>query len=227
MLEASAYGRICNTLAPEDFYRDANRHIYACIQTMWPGQAIDILTVTKKVRSDGLLDAVGGPYYITWLTNRVASAANIEFHAAIMVQERLRWRFIDMLHSFNPDEGAPVQAAITQACEELQWNDCDPMELLIDYAPEYFEKLGLTAPNLERLNDLRTYAMARLQPQNRVTDRALYHISQLGQNYQTKTAIATLTDSIALLLVKQKVSTEALTEISKLSTFLQTSYTRA
>ena len=35
----------------------------------------------------GLLDKVGGAYYISELTNRVASAANVEFHARIILEK--------------------------------------------------------------------------------------------------------------------------------------------
>jgi Replicative DNA helicase len=48
---------------------------------------MDILTVTQKLRSNGEFDLVGGAYYISQLTNRIASAAHAEAHARILVQK--------------------------------------------------------------------------------------------------------------------------------------------
>ena len=45
------------------------------------------LTVTNKLKAAGELDIIGGPYYISQLTNRVGSAANVEFHARIISQK--------------------------------------------------------------------------------------------------------------------------------------------
>ena len=50
-------------------------------------ESIDILTVTQKLKSNGDLDSVGGAYYISQLTNRIASAAHAESHARIVVQK--------------------------------------------------------------------------------------------------------------------------------------------
>jgi replicative DNA helicase len=57
-------------------------------------QPIDILTVTSELRKQGQLDIVGGAYFITSLTNRVASAANIEYHARIIAQKFIQRELI-------------------------------------------------------------------------------------------------------------------------------------
>src|SRR5204862_4966955 len=55
---------------------------------------IDILTVTNELKSTGELDIVGGPFAITQLTNRVASAANIEYHSRIVLQKHIQRELI-------------------------------------------------------------------------------------------------------------------------------------
>jgi replicative DNA helicase len=55
---------------------------------------VDILTVTSELRNLGTLEMVGGAYYITNLTNRVASAANIEYHARIISQKYIQRELI-------------------------------------------------------------------------------------------------------------------------------------
>ncbi len=46
-------------------------------------QAIDLLTVTEELRKKGQLEEIGGPFYITQLTSKVASAAHIESSKAL------------------------------------------------------------------------------------------------------------------------------------------------
>ncbi len=88
MLEGDPVNDAIDILRPEAFYKDAHQRIYSAIQDLFASSdKIDILTVTQKLRSKGELDLVGGPYYISQLTNRVASTAHVETHARIIVQK--------------------------------------------------------------------------------------------------------------------------------------------
>lgn len=88
MLEKEALSQVIDILKPESFYVEANRHVFFAIQKLFNGsKPVDLLTVTQELRALGLLDKVGGAYYISELTNRVASAANVEFHARIILEK--------------------------------------------------------------------------------------------------------------------------------------------
>lgn len=90
MLDREAVNETIDILKPTSFYKDANQRIFDCILSLFQrSEPIDILTVTNELRARGELDLVGGPYYISQLTNRVASAANIEFHARIIAQKHI------------------------------------------------------------------------------------------------------------------------------------------
>ena len=92
LLEQSEFTErvLTEILAPEDFYLDKHQRIWKRAQDMFKiREAIDILTMTHKLRSTGELELVGGPLYISQLTNRVASAANIEVHARIIRQKSM------------------------------------------------------------------------------------------------------------------------------------------
>lgn len=90
MLEKDAYTIVCDILKPECFYEPAHRKIYESIQHLGAAQKpIDMLTVTEQLRLDGTLDEVGGPVYISELTSRVLSGANVEYHARIVAQKYL------------------------------------------------------------------------------------------------------------------------------------------
>ncbi|MFP5470780.1 MAG: replicative DNA helicase [Bacteroidia bacterium] len=88
MLSKEPVNDVIDILKPEAFYKDTHQRIYAAIQELFASsEAIDILTVTNQLRKKGELDLIGGPYYISQLTNRVASTAHIETHARIIVQK--------------------------------------------------------------------------------------------------------------------------------------------
>lgn len=95
MLEKEAVNAIVDIMRPEVFYKEAHQKIFEAIHQLFSkSQPIDILTVTNELKSMGDLDIVGGPYYISQLTNRVVSAANIEFHARIILQKYIQRELI-------------------------------------------------------------------------------------------------------------------------------------
>ena len=95
MLEKEAVNTAIDILQPKSFYKETHQKIFAVIQDLFQGsEPVDILTVTQELKKRGELDLVGGPYYITQLTNRVASAANIEFHARIISQKYIQRELI-------------------------------------------------------------------------------------------------------------------------------------
>jgi len=88
MLEKDALTAVIDILKPQAFYKEANERIFGAIERLFSrSEPVDILTVTQELKKTGELDLVGGAYYITQLTNRVASAANVEFHARIVAQK--------------------------------------------------------------------------------------------------------------------------------------------
>ena len=90
MIETDAYSLISEILRPESFYEHRHQLIYEAIRQLNIEQKpVDILTVTEKLRSNGTLEEVGGPYYITQLSGMVASSAHIEYHARIIAQKFL------------------------------------------------------------------------------------------------------------------------------------------
>ncbi|KAA6350330.1 Replicative DNA helicase [termite gut metagenome] len=90
MIEKDAYSLISEILRPESFYEYIHQLIYAAITDLVVRQEpVDIITVTEQLRKRGELDEVGGPFYITQLSSKVASSAHIEYHARIIAQKYL------------------------------------------------------------------------------------------------------------------------------------------
>lgn len=95
MLEKEAVNEVIDILSPEAFYLDKHQKIFAAIKSLFgKSEPIDILTVTNELKQRGELEMVGGAYYISKLTNRVVSAANIEYHARIIMQKHIQRQLI-------------------------------------------------------------------------------------------------------------------------------------
>ncbi len=95
MLDREALPVVMDILRPDSFYLESHQHIYrAIIKLFERSNPVDLLTVTEELRKSGDIDKVGGPYYLVELTNRVASAANIEYHARIVAQKHIQRELI-------------------------------------------------------------------------------------------------------------------------------------
>ncbi len=95
MLEQNALTAVIDILKPEVFYKESHQIVYGAIHRLFAkSQPIDILTVTNELKTSGELELVGGAYFITQLTNRVASTANIEYHARIVTQKYIQRELI-------------------------------------------------------------------------------------------------------------------------------------
>jgi replicative DNA helicase len=95
MLEKDALSSVIDIIKPEVFYEERHQKIFEAIRILFERTSpVDILTVTAQLRQQGELEIIGGAYYITELTNRVASAANIEYHARIIIQKYIQRELI-------------------------------------------------------------------------------------------------------------------------------------
>lgn len=88
MLEKNAVNEAIEILKTESFYKEAHQRIFdAIVRLFAKNEPVDILTVSNELRSTGELDMCGGALYISQLTNKVASAANVQFHSRIIAQK--------------------------------------------------------------------------------------------------------------------------------------------
>jgi replicative DNA helicase len=95
MLEKEALSTVIDILKPEAFYKTAHQSIYRAVVDLFNNsEPVDILTVTNQLRKNGELEIAGGAYYISQLTHRVASSANVEYHSRIIVQKFIQRELI-------------------------------------------------------------------------------------------------------------------------------------
>src|SRR5450432_2062565 len=94
-LDKSAFDTVVEILKPEYIYVEGHLRIYKAMQGLaQKSQPIDILTVVEELKTREELEIIGGPYYVTKLTNAVVSSANIETHSRIILQKFIKRELI-------------------------------------------------------------------------------------------------------------------------------------
>lgn len=95
-----AFYRIIGIVDTPDFFRDANRIIFATMRTLAEqSRPIDILTLKEELARNGLLESVGGSAYISSLVDVVPDIANVERYAQIVKEKSMLRRLIVMGNS--------------------------------------------------------------------------------------------------------------------------------
>ena len=159
MLEKDAYSIVSEILKPECFYEKAHEKIYAAIVDLALSQRpVDMLTVTEQLKKRGELEDVGGPFYISQLTSKVASSAHIEYHARIIAQKYLARELISftaMIQGKAFDETLDVEAEgkLFEISQRNVKKDVTQINPVIKDAMEMLQKAALQK---EGLSGLRT-----------------------------------------------------------------------
>ena len=97
MLDNNATVLVIDSLKEDMFYKDSHQKIFRAIfQVFSKRDPVDLLSVTNQLRNEGLLEQVGGAYYLASLTNRVVSSANIEYHARILMEKYIQRKLISV-----------------------------------------------------------------------------------------------------------------------------------
>jgi replicative DNA helicase len=95
MIDKNAFDSISNMLRPDSFYDPRNQKVFlAILELLQKNYPIDVLSVTEQLAHDGNLEEVGGPSYVAELSSRVASSANIEYHARVIAQKAIARQLI-------------------------------------------------------------------------------------------------------------------------------------
>jgi len=95
LLEKEAISKALEILDDTAFYKPAHQKIFASMIALFErGEPVDLLTLVEELRRRGDLEKTGGEFYLTELTGRVTSAANVEYHAHIILEKALMRQLI-------------------------------------------------------------------------------------------------------------------------------------
>ena len=95
LLDKEALAKAFEVLDAEAFYKPAHGLIFKAMTALFErSEPVDLITLAEELRRRGDIDKVGGEVTLTELTTRVASAANIEYHAHIVLEKSLMRQLI-------------------------------------------------------------------------------------------------------------------------------------
>ncbi len=95
LLEETAADRAMETLAEDDFYHPAHRRIFGAISHLRDqGHSPDALAVREELRRRGELEEAGGAEYLARIVDIVPTAANLPYHARIVLDAAVKRRLI-------------------------------------------------------------------------------------------------------------------------------------
>lgn len=87
LLSPECVADVADILHPRVFYVPAHSHIWTAIASLYAQRCpIDALTVTQECKRRDTLEAAGGMFEISRLTNGVANSVNVVYHAHLILQ---------------------------------------------------------------------------------------------------------------------------------------------
>ena len=100
LINNNAFYRVIGIVDTPDFFKDANRTIFATMRVLAEqSRAIDLLTLKEQLAKNAQLDTVGGYAYITSLVDFVPDVANVERYAHVVKEKSMLRRLIVMGNS--------------------------------------------------------------------------------------------------------------------------------
>jgi len=96
MIDSRAIGRAFEILDESCFYHAANGLIFQAMIGLYErSEAVDQLTLSEELKKREQLAEVGGVSYLAKLATEVATSANIDFHARIVLDKALSRKLIE------------------------------------------------------------------------------------------------------------------------------------
>jgi len=111
LLDPDSLDNTLSVLPDDAFYKEAHNIIYQAVKTIYgSGGKVDLLTVVEGLRKTEQLEIVGGAFYLSQLTSRVASGAHASEHAMIILQKFVMRQAIRIANTLSEE-------AYNEGCE--------------------------------------------------------------------------------------------------------------
>ncbi|HEU4914257.1 MAG TPA: replicative DNA helicase [Candidatus Saccharimonadales bacterium] len=152
LIDADALVKIADHINAQDFYDPRHKRIYEAVSQLYERRSpIDVLTLADQLKNNSALDLVGGPSYLTELTNFVPTASHVEQYADIVAQKSLRRRLIkasQTIVELGYDESKALKELVEEAESQLfQVSQTHVKQSIVSIE-------DILADSFERLDDL-------------------------------------------------------------------------
>ncbi len=152
LIDTDAIVKIADRISPDDFYDQRHARIYEAMRSLYEKRTpIDVLTLADNLKGTGFLDMIGGPAYLTELTNFVPTAAHVEQYADIVAQKSLRRRLI-AASADMAELGQDESKALPELIEEAESRFFEVSQQHVKQNIVSLE--SVLAESFERLDDL-------------------------------------------------------------------------
>ena len=119
LIEPNCVDEAMDELTPGCFYSDRHRMIFEAMRSLVTEHvALDFLSVSQKLKSNGTLEAVGGAVALVQLSQKIGAAAHIEYYIRILKQKHIQRELITASYEIlknSYDEGINVDNLIDMA----------------------------------------------------------------------------------------------------------------
>ncbi len=164
LIEKEAVPKAIEMLNKESFYLRQHQMIFeAMISLFEANEPIDTVTLYEELKKRNQVEEVGGAVYLSKLSQNISSAANVEFHAKIIIEKQILRGLISSSHQ------------IAQAAYE---GNLDAFEILDDAERKIFE---ITESHLQR----------SFQGMDRAVRDALEYIEAIHSQKERKFSVPT------------------------------------
>jgi replicative DNA helicase len=112
LINNQAFNQAAEVIDSQDFFRDAHRRIFEKMVVLTDrNDPVDFVTLKDELTRSGELDEVGGPAYVSALTDGVPRSANVEFYARIVKEKSTLRRLIQsanevLVRAYDAEEDA-------------------------------------------------------------------------------------------------------------------------
>ena len=90
LIDREAVPKAIEVIDDTAFYNPLHQKIFRAMNALFErSEPVDAVTVTEEMRKMGTLDPAADPLYVTELTMNVSTAANVEYHARIILEKSL------------------------------------------------------------------------------------------------------------------------------------------
>ena len=104
LIDQEAIGAAVEVLDEMWFYDDAHRKIYKAVVDLYQARKnVDLVTLSDKLKSDGLLEQIGGATYLSGIIDVVPTSANVEHYAHIVKEKGVLRKLIQNATSIITD----------------------------------------------------------------------------------------------------------------------------
>src|SRR5262245_9548807 len=152
LINNQAFNQAAEVIDAEDFFRDAHRRIFEKLVGLTDrSEPVDLVTLKDELTRSNEIEDVGGPAYISALTDGVPRSANVEYYAKIVKEKSTLRRMIQsandiLARAYDAEEDADnlldeAERSIFQIAEHRMRSGFVKLSELVDSGYQMIEQL--------------------------------------------------------------------------------------